>query len=78
MPYTETGIRRVKCYRCKARPATQQWNICADAPGSRIYRAVCTECDIDLNRLVLDWLGDPEIEAKMRAYESYLREMLAN
>lgn len=65
-PYTERGIRRLKCYRCKA-PASTQWQICAD---NNVYRPLCEPCDVDLNRTVLVWAGDPEIEQKMEAYSN--------
>lgn len=64
-PYTEAGIRRLRCYRCRKRRASQQWQICADR---NVYRAVCTECDIELNELVLRWVGDPNADAKLARY----------
>lgn len=64
-PYTMNGIRRLKCYRCKVNKATQQWNICADG---NVYRAICTECDIALNKMVLEWIGDPNAGMKMYIY----------
>lgn len=62
--YTARGIKRVPCARC-GRPSSQQWAICAD--GNR-PRGLCTACDVELNRLVLTWVGDPDAEAKMAAY----------
>ncbi len=69
-PYTEIGIRRLPCFRCGA-PASQQWNICSDG---NLYRPICTDCDLALNRLVLEWMGfEPwRIEAKMAEYRSRL------
>lgn len=63
-PYTEAGVRRLPCVRCGA-PAVHQWQVCADG---RLYRPVCTACDVDLNALVLRWAGDPDAEAKIAAY----------
>lgn len=68
-PYTQIGIRRLACVRCGSIP-TQQWNICADG---NVYRPICTECDIAINRLVLEFIGDPDVEAKMEAYAERLR-----
>lgn len=65
-PYTERGIRRVPCRRC-GRPSSQQWDICADG---NVPRGLCVECDIDLNRLVLEWVGDPEADVKVAAYRA--------
>lgn len=65
-PYTERGIRRLKCFRagCTNR-AEFQWQICADG---RVFRPVCLPCDIDLNRLVLEWAGVPDAAEKLAAY----------
>ena len=65
-PYTEIGIRRVRCYRCGSRAATQ-WQICAD---DSVYRGICLKCDIELNELVLRYmgLGEEEIAWKMDRY----------
>ena len=65
-PYTDIGVRRLRCFRCGER-AHRQWQICAD--GNQ-YRPICMFCDITLNRVVLDYMRDPEIESKMVAYES--------
>lgn len=63
-PYTERGIRRVPCFRC-GEPSVHQWQICSD--GNQ-YRGMCLACDILLNGLILEFLGDPDREAKMLAY----------
>lgn len=63
-PYTEAGIGRVPCVRCGSR-ARFQWQACAD---SRLYRPLCEDCDIDLNRVVLEWAGDPDAKAKIARY----------
>ena len=63
-PYTQRGISRVPCARCGA-PSTQQWQICAD---HRLFRGLCTACDVELNRLVLDFVHDPLADEKMDAY----------
>lgn len=71
-PYTERGVRRLKCFRC-GNKAQRQWQICAD--GSQ-YRPVCLVCDIDLNRTVLKFMRDPEADAKMAAYEDAVAEFI--
>lgn len=63
-PYTEIGLKRLKCVRC-GDPAFSQWQICADG---NLYRPICTKCDIELNLLVLVYMGDPEIDSKMEVY----------
>lgn len=72
-PYTVIGIRRLACVRCGG-PPTQQWNICADG---NVYRPICIECDIAINRLVLEFIGDPEAETKIEQYAARLREEYA-
>jgi hypothetical protein len=63
-PYTEIGIRRLKCFRCGGR-ARFQWAICADG---NVFRPLCARCDVALNALVLRWMRDPDRIAKMDAY----------
>lgn len=64
-PYTDIGIRRMACYRCQ-RPAVHQWQVCGDR---NIYRPICLKCDIQLNKLVLRWMGDPNWKSKIERYE---------
>lgn len=63
-PYTAAGIRRLKCVRCSSQ-ARYQWEVCADGNN---WRPLCASCDIELNSLVLRWMGDPQAEKKIRAY----------
>lgn len=65
-PYTEIGIRRLNCFRC-GKQAHTQWQICAD---KNQYRPICLFCDIDLNRMVLEFMRDPDVEMKMALYAS--------
>lgn len=69
-PYTAIGIKRVPCVSCGA-PSVHQWQVCAD---QRRYRALCLDCDISLNRMVLIWANDPDALAKVAAYEAAQRE----
>ena len=65
-PYTEIGIRRLKCSRvgCENR-ATQQWQVCADLNQ---YRPICSDCDIAINEMVLRFMGWEDAEEKLAAY----------
>lgn len=65
-PYTSTGIMRLPCVRC-GDPAYRQMSICAD---ESLWRPLCKRCDIGLNKLVLDFLRDPDANKKMTAYIS--------
>lgn len=63
-PYTAVGISRAECFRCGAKAAFQ-WQVCADRNR---YRPLCADCDVALNKLVLEWMKDPEAEKKIAAY----------
>lgn len=68
-PYTEIGIKRIKCFRCN-NASTYQWNICAD---DNIYRPICIECDIKLNTLVLKFMGFKDWREKIAKYWKKLK-----
>ena len=51
-PYTRLDLWGVKCVRC-GQPSRQQWQLCA---LDNRYLAVCNECDVELNRMVLSFL----------------------
>ena len=55
-PYTEIGIKRVPCFRC-GKPSSQQWQICA---LNNEYKGVCNDCDFELNKIVLEFMGIPK------------------
>ena len=65
-PYTERGIRRLECFRagCRNRAETQ-WQICADG---NVYRPLCLPCNVELNRLVLEWAGLADAQAEIATY----------
>lgn len=63
-PYTYRGIARVPCRRCGA-ASSQQWQVCADFGG---YRAICWPCDVEMNRLVLEFMRFPNAGAMIEAY----------
>lgn len=64
-PYTQEQIRKRWCIRC-GEPAIHQWQICAD---DNIHRPICEACDIELNELVLKFMGFRDYEKKMVAYK---------
>lgn len=70
-PYTRAGIARLRCIRCQLRQAVHQWEICAD--GNR-WRPLCLECDIELNRLVLEFMRHPNARALGDQYEAKVRQ----
>ncbi len=65
-PYTDKGIKRVPCVRC-GMPSSRQWRVCALGR----WDGLCVNCDIELNRLVLNFIGVPskEISCIMDEYE---------
>lgn len=58
------GIRRLPCFRCGGK-AHASWQVCADG---NLHRPLCLACDIELNALVLEWMGDPDAAAKIATY----------
>lgn len=69
-PYTEKGIRRLKCFRC-GKPARTQWEICSD---NNTYRPLCLRCDYELNKTVLEFMGFDDTEKKLEGYKQYLEQ----
>lgn len=63
-PYTDEEMQRLNCVRCRAQ-GVFQWQCCADG---NIWRPICPPCDVELNAIVLLWMGDPDAEAKVTAY----------
>lgn len=63
-PYTEIGIKRLPCVRCRQQ-ATQQWRACADG----LWRPICTRCDVLLNRIVLQFMCDTDTNEKIHKYK---------
>ena len=59
----------IPCSRC-GKPSNQEWNICADGNQPR---GCCTECDILLNQLVLNFMNIPNAEAKLAAYKEKIQ-----
>jgi NAD-dependent SIR2 family protein deacetylase len=68
-PYTERGIQRLKCIRCGGK-AEFQWNICSD---NGYYRPICKECDILLNKTVLEFMKHPNSDRLIKIYEQKKR-----
>ena len=66
-PYTQIGIKRKRCVvkGCGAR-AHATWQICATG---RTHQPICEFHDAELNRMVLEWAGFPDVEEKMAKYE---------
>lgn len=73
-PYTEIGIRRLPCYRCGSKPARYQWKACFDG----LYHPLCSECDIDLNKIVIFYMHVPRGSAKFRAYRKRIHDEIFN
>jgi len=70
-PYTQIGIRRLRCFRCGGK-TQEQWQICADG---NIYRPICLKCGIELNEMVLKWMGFPDWKEKFEKYKKNMKFM---
>lgn len=68
--YTVRGIRRLDCIGGCGRRAFSTWSICADR---NVLRPLCIECDIAINRMVLEYMRHPEVDRTMAAYERRVR-----
>jgi hypothetical protein len=55
----------VPCFRCGAH-SFHQWQVCSD---KRLYRTLCSKCDIALNELVLRWMGFKDWREKLATYK---------
>lgn len=73
-PYTERGVHRVPCAKCNGRAELQWSTACAT---DNQFVALCVDCDVALNRMVLEWLGLPDVDGVMAAYESRMRVEVA-
>jgi hypothetical protein len=72
-PYTTIGIRRIPCTvpGC-GKPSRFQWRTCADG----VWRPVCADHDIRLNRLVVRSLFGCTKQAE-RMLERYAEEVVS-
>jgi hypothetical protein len=53
------------CVKCGQPDAPESFDLCAD---NNALRSLCTECDVELNALVLAWVGDPKARRKIKSY----------
>lgn len=60
----------MKCARC-GKKGYASWQVCAD---DRVYRVMCMDCDIELNEMVLKWVGDPQADEKMKKYREKMEK----
>jgi hypothetical protein len=74
--YNHTEIRKTPCIRYQwcGNFSHYQWSVCADG---NVYRPLCAACDVMLNRVVLMWMGDPDIQAKMTAYQATVEAFIS-
>lgn len=68
-PYTEAGLARVPCRRC-GKPSSAQWHLrpCALGSGAYAWYGLCREHDLELNRIVVTFMGVPGGEAMLERY----------
>lgn len=61
----------MNCSHCNTSNATNRWTpqLCADGRKKR-SKYLCDPCDVELNRLMLEFFNDPRAAEKMRAYQS--------
>lgn len=71
-PYTQRGIKQVKCLRC-GKTSSQQWQICA---LDNKWAGICKKCDIELNKLVLKFIGIKNWQEIIKKYEKFINREL--
>lgn len=54
-----------KCFKCGG-AGHWQWRVCSDGP----WRWVCKACDLELNRIALQWAFPRAWKKKLDAYEA--------
>lgn len=64
-PYTERGISRVSCIKC-GQPSKYQWSICSNKNRNL---AVCIGCDIELNKIFLNFANFSNKKELLQTYE---------
>lgn len=60
---------KYRCYKCKKlfnKNKVQTWNVCSDGNKKRL---VCTKCDIELNEMVLKFIGFRNWKSKIKKYK---------
>jgi hypothetical protein len=73
-PYTEAGIARLMCSRAGCgRQAYATWGACAD---DNVQRPLCPECDVRLNVMALEFMGDPDIVSKIGRYVQTMEDKI--
>ncbi len=67
-PYSEAGIRRLKCVRC-GKKSVHQWRVCADG----LWRPICRRCDILLNHLTLQFMFPGDAVGNSEKIQRYIK-----
>lgn len=65
--YTAFGLNRLRCRRCGGK-ATEQWMLRPCATGRKQWHPLCTECDVELNRIAMDFVRLPDADELLAAY----------
>lgn len=65
--YSEAGLKRVPCAHCGA-SSVAQWSLRPCAIGTTGWYPLCADCDMELNRLVMEFLRLPDAAERLAAY----------
>lgn len=70
--YSKEEIKEELCSRAGCgRQAHATWAGCADG---NVMRPLCPECDVELNKMAMEWWGDPDWESKIVAYANEVQD----
>jgi len=67
-PYSEAGIRRLRCVRC-GKKSVHQWRVCADG----LWRPICRRCDILLNHMTLQFMFPGDAIGNSKKIQEYIK-----
>lgn len=73
--YTDERLAGMPCTRCGKTPSSEQWlsGVCADIRTPGRWFPLCTECDIDLNEMMLRFFFGDSRDDDLKLYAAYKR-----
>ena len=68
--YRRSAAVTDRCFKHPRRKAAHQWKVCSDGR----WHGVCVECDLELNRIGLEWAYPMTWRPKFEAYKRKVME----
>lgn len=71
--YSARGLLRMVCVRCHLFGAVEQWHVSPCILGNpNQWKAICLNCDCELNELILRYWGIPDGDRRVAEYRAEL------